>query len=184
MSEIETPFDQEVVETPAKEETRTFTQDELEAQLGSRLAREREKFGDYNDLKAKAEQFDELQAANKTELEKLMERAESAERERDEVAKTATEQAVSSAIIAEASRRGVIDPDDVVALLDKSSLSVEGSSVTGVAEAVGSLLEAKPHLLANQTPGPVDSGPRETADGEKEDPMLAIGRNILASTRR
>jgi hypothetical protein len=176
-NEAEVPQEVEVVEEKAEQ---TYTQAQLESIIKSRLKNQ----SDYDDLKAKAEQFDELQAANKTELEKLMERAESAERERDEVAKTATEQAVSSAIIAEASRRGVIDPDDVVALLDKSSLGVEGSSVTGVAEAVGSLLEAKPHLLANQTPGPVDSGPRETADGEKEDPMLAIGRNILASTRR
>ena len=180
MSENEAEVTLEPAEVVEEKAEQTYTQAQLESIIKSRLKNQ----GDYDDLKAKAEQFDELQAANKTELEKLMERAESAERERDEVAKTATEQAVSSAIIAEASRRGVIDPDDVVALLDKSSLGVEGSSVTGVAEAVGSLLEAKPHLLANQTPGPVDSGPRETAGGEKEDPMLAIGRNILASARR
>lgn len=55
------------------------SQDELDARIGRRLSREREKFADYEDLKAKSAQFDELEEAKKTEAQKLSERAEVAE---------------------------------------------------------------------------------------------------------
>ena len=41
---------------------RTFTQDEVNAIVTERLNRERAKYADYNDLKAKAEQCDAVQA--------------------------------------------------------------------------------------------------------------------------
>ena len=41
---------------------RTFTQDEVNAIVAERLSRERAKYADYNDLKAKAEQCDAVQA--------------------------------------------------------------------------------------------------------------------------
>ena len=50
---------------------RTFTQSELEAIIGDRLARERGKYADYDDLKGKAEKYDEYQASQQTDLEKL-----------------------------------------------------------------------------------------------------------------
>jgi hypothetical protein len=53
------------------------TQAELDARLSERLQRERAKFADYAELKAKAEQ---LEAANKSELEKATDRATKAEK--------------------------------------------------------------------------------------------------------
>ena len=41
---------------------RTFTQDEVNAIVAERLSRERAKYADYNDLKAKADQCDAVQA--------------------------------------------------------------------------------------------------------------------------
>ena len=49
---------------------KTFTQSQLDAIVADRLKREREKYPDYDDLKAKAARLDELEAANKSELEK------------------------------------------------------------------------------------------------------------------
>lgn len=46
------------------------SQDELNRVIGERIDRERAKFADYKDLKAKASKFDELEAANQSELEK------------------------------------------------------------------------------------------------------------------
>lgn len=43
-----------------------------------------EKYGDYDNLKAKAAKLDEIEAGNQTELEKLIKRAEKAEAERDD----------------------------------------------------------------------------------------------------
>lgn len=162
--------------TPAEE---TYTQADVERIVKSRF----KKFEDYEQLQAKAAKLDEIEAANKSELEKLMERAERAERERDEVAKKATQQAVKSAIVAEASRQGAIDPEDIVALIDVSSVVDEDGNVSDVAAAVKSLLEAKPHLAGTRTPKPVDQGARASAD-EKSDPALAIGRHILESSGR
>ena len=41
---------------------RTFTQDEVNTIIADRLNRERAKYADYDDLKAKASQADSLQA--------------------------------------------------------------------------------------------------------------------------
>jgi predicted nucleic acid-binding Zn-ribbon protein len=62
---------------------KTFTQEEVNAILGERLAREREKYEGINleELKAKAEQFDKLEEANKSELQKANDRAASLESE-------------------------------------------------------------------------------------------------------
>lgn len=60
---------------------RTFTQAEMDAIIGDRLNRERKKYADYEDLKAKAEKFDELKNASKTELQKATEKATALEQE-------------------------------------------------------------------------------------------------------
>ena len=68
-------------ETNAEGQNRTFTQEELNAIVGKRLAEEKSKFADYEDLKAKASKFDEMEEANKSELQKATERANSLEAE-------------------------------------------------------------------------------------------------------
>lgn len=54
-------------------------QEEFDKRLAQRLSRERSKFSDYDAIKAKAAKLDEIEAANKSELQKLAERAEAAE---------------------------------------------------------------------------------------------------------
>lgn len=56
------------------------SQKELEQALRTRLDRERAKFKDYGDLKAKADKFDQVTEAQKSELQLAIERAEAAER--------------------------------------------------------------------------------------------------------
>lgn len=65
------------------------SQDDLNRVIADRVSRERAKFADYSDLKAKAEQFEQLEAEKMTEAQKLQaqlneqtERAAQAERER------------------------------------------------------------------------------------------------------
>lgn len=60
------------------------TQAEFDAALKDRLARERDKFKDYGELKSKAAKLDEFEAANKTELERAQTEAQTA---KDELAK-------------------------------------------------------------------------------------------------
>jgi len=62
-------------------QNRTFTQEEVNAIVGKRLAEEKGKFADYEALKAKASKFDEMEEANKSELQKATERANALESE-------------------------------------------------------------------------------------------------------
>lgn len=68
-------------DTNDESQTRTFSQDEVNAIVGKRLAEEKVKYADYEDLKAKAAKFDEAEEANKSELQKATERAAALEKE-------------------------------------------------------------------------------------------------------
>ena len=59
-----------------------FSQAELDQIVTDRLARERKKYEGFDELKTKAAKLDEIEAANKTELEKATRRAEEAEQKR------------------------------------------------------------------------------------------------------
>lgn len=68
-------------------EPKTFTQEEVNSIVAERLGRDRQKYADYDSLKEKAEKFDQLQEANKTELEKANERANKLEAELADIKK-------------------------------------------------------------------------------------------------
>jgi hypothetical protein len=55
------------------------TQEELNAIIEGRLSRERAKYSDYSDLKAKASKFEEAEEEKKSELEKVATKAQKAE---------------------------------------------------------------------------------------------------------
>lgn len=63
----------------------TFTQEQLDAIIGDRLSRERAKYADYDALKEKAGKYDELEQANKTELQKEREKAEQLQKQLDDL---------------------------------------------------------------------------------------------------
>lgn len=66
---------QQGTQTAETQPEKTFTQAELDAVVGDRLKRERAKYADYEDLKAKAAQYDAVQEAGKSELQKAQEQA-------------------------------------------------------------------------------------------------------------
>ena len=70
------------VETNATEtEAKTFTQDELNAIVSDRIKREKEKYAGYAELKEKAEKFDQMEEASKSEIQKMTEKASKLEAE-------------------------------------------------------------------------------------------------------
>lgn len=97
-------------ETPPTEEGSSFTpvttQDDLNKIVAERVNRERAKYADYKDLKAKAAKYDEAEEATKTEVQKAADRATAAERERDE----ARAEMLRFRI---ASQHGITDADDI-----------------------------------------------------------------------
>lgn len=62
-------------------EDKTFTQAELDKIVGERLSRERAKYEGFDKLKEKAAKYDEMEEANKTELQKMSEKAQALEAE-------------------------------------------------------------------------------------------------------
>lgn len=67
----ETNTNPEIKATQSEPE-KTFTQDDVNRIVTSRLS----KYSDYEELKAKAAKFDEAEEANKSELQKAIERAD------------------------------------------------------------------------------------------------------------
>lgn len=70
----------EATEQEASEFKAPASQDELDRIIAARIARERNKFSDYDEVKARAAKLDEIEAANKTEAEKVAERLAAAEK--------------------------------------------------------------------------------------------------------
>lgn len=66
---------------PARgEDGKTFTQADLDRIVADRLKREQTKYSDYADLKAKADKLDQLEQANKSEVERAAAKTAEAER--------------------------------------------------------------------------------------------------------
>lgn len=77
---IESDAGKDTTGKPAGNDGRTFTQSELDRMVEQRIARERAKFADYDQIKADAAELAKIRDAEKTELQKAMERADAAEK--------------------------------------------------------------------------------------------------------
>ncbi len=69
---------------------KTFTQAEIDAIIEGRLAREKQKYADYESLKEKADKYDEFQQQDKSELQKANEKADALQAELDKLKKEGT----------------------------------------------------------------------------------------------
>ena len=77
----------ETVNQEVATEEKMFTQAEVDAIVGDRLKRDRAKYADYDAVKEKAARFDEMEEANKSELQKATERATALQTELDSIKK-------------------------------------------------------------------------------------------------
>ncbi len=152
---------------------KTFTQADVDRIVQERLARAPKAPADYDDLKAKAGKFDELEAANATELEKAQKRAEAAEKAAADAVDRARQSDLRSAVIAEATKAGAVDPVAVFSLLKKDAVTVgDDGQVTNADPAVKELLELKPYLVGTASStttttktGSADGGARGSGGG-------------------
>lgn len=74
-----------VTQETAQTEERTFTQAELNAIVANRVKEVSAKYGNYEELKEKAQKFDEQVEASKSDLQKATERADSLQAELDAI---------------------------------------------------------------------------------------------------
>ena len=145
------------------------SQDQFDRMVKDRIARVKATPpADYEDLKAKASKFDELDAANKSELEKANERAERAEKERQDAIETANKRLIAAEILAEASAQKALKPEHMHRLIDTGEVTVgDDGQVTGVKEAVQAFLKANPEYVGRPS-GSADQGAREGSAGVKQ----------------
>lgn len=77
---------------------RTFTQEEVNAMIDKRFARQWEKYGNLDELKAKADKLDQIEEASKTELQKATEKAASLQAELDNLKQAAAVREIRSRV--------------------------------------------------------------------------------------
>ena len=158
----------------------TLTKAELDARMAdvrkgveSSLSK---KFADYDDLKTKATQLDELKNADKTESQKLQE----AIKERDEKLQSlpSTVRRQTLRFVALADKKGFIDAED--AFLHVGDVDLDDAAA--LEKALDELAARKPHLVGKNTPrGDGGGGPRG-GSGDDTDMSSRI-RRMAAGAR-
>lgn len=151
---------------------RTFTQDDLDKAVSDRVNREKAKlakFADYDDLKAKAEQFDELTAAQKT----------AEQRAADDLAKAqkAAADALAEAVRYKAAGKAGIDPES-----DDFALIGSGDEETVMTRAarLGVLLASERELAQLKE----QQGRTQVPDSGRPRPVLRPGATPVDATGR
>ena len=148
---------------------RTFTQDDLDKAVRDRLNREKAKYADYGDLKAKADQYDELTAAQKT----------AEQRAADDLAKAqkAAADALAEAVRYKAAGKAGIDPES-----DDFALIGSGDEETVMARAarLGALLASERELSQLKE----QQGRTQVPDSGRPRPVLRPGATPVEATGR
>lgn len=146
--------------------TVTLTQAEFNEKIQKRLERDRKKYADYDDLKAKAKAHDE--ALRQAELEKmteverletfLQEKSEELERykqESEQAMKEAEELRIRTAFEAKARDAGIKYVEDAYRLADAellANIKVSDAGVDGIDEVIKDIATNKPFLLSPAQP--------------------------------
>lgn len=141
----------------------TFTQEQVNAMISKRVNEEKAKYADYEAMKEKAGKYDELQNAGKSDLQKEKERADSLQKELNQLKKDNSVKAVRDKVAAETKVPAELLTGDTE------------EACKAQAEAI--MKFAKP----NNYPGPKPSGTRDTgAGGSNDDEYRELARNLFS----
>lgn len=134
------------IQTQETQPENTFTQADIDRIINKRFA----KYADYDELKAKAEKLDEIEEANKSELQKVTERADKLQSELDRInaenqirdirSRIADETGVPASLLTETTEEGCRDqaqqiltfakPQGYPAVRDAGEVTTAGKSTT------------------------------------------------------
>ena len=138
-------------EETQEQETQTFTQEDVDRIVQERLARAKpKKPADYDDLKAKAERLDALEAENQSETERMVAEARR-EVEAEVTERFMTERVLDKIEVAAAGRFQDVE-DARLRLGARAAEFVDDGAVDteAIKAAVDEVLEAAPHLAVKQ----------------------------------
>lgn len=165
---------------------RTLTQDDMDREVGRRLAKEREKitktYGDLDELKKAKDRLDEIEAAGKSELEAAQERLAALEGEKDSTKAQLQEARLEAAVAAKAGAKGIVDVDLALAALSRSDITVDfddkgkPKDIDGVLD---ELVKQRPALTGKTGSTGFDGGARgsvRTGGGASMDDMIRARR--------
>lgn len=171
-------------------ETKTFAQADVDRIVADRLARERARFADYDELRRKAGQLDELADKQKTDLERAVERARrEGGAEAQAVANQRLVRAEARALAASARFR---DAADAVAFLnlDGTFVDKDGNVDTAALRSqLDELAKQKPYLLtdsdavADAARAGIGAG-SQTGTGNDVAPGIGRIRNAYSTSTR
>jgi hypothetical protein len=149
--------------------TGALTQADVDRIVAAKVSQKLKAYGDVEDLKRKAAQYDSLQESQKTETQKLTDKIRELEA-RDAQRETERQKdRVATATVREAARLGFRDPDDALAHVERRIDSVEfgdDGQPTNVGKLLSGLLKDKPYLASVN--GSADGGQRgESSEGKQ-----------------
>lgn len=149
---------------PKPDEPKTFTQEDVNALMARQKRELLAEQPDLTELRAKAKKYDEIEEANRSELEKAQKEADEARAEAAKLKEAARTSTTRSAIMSEAAKaeRKLHDPSAAVDFLmgaDSSLVELdEDGTPKNIAEAMDELLKKRPYLVAT------GGGRRDAAD--------------------
>ena len=153
-----------------QEQTRTFTQDELDAIISKRLARERKAW--------EAQLEEERKKAQMTEAEKAKADADDKSKEWERKVKAANERIFQAEVKASAAELGIVDPE-VAFLMIKDNVDEDLSNINQLLE---DLIKQKPYL--KKSPANIGGGTNPGASqNAKENPWLPEYFNLTKQAR-
>lgn len=167
----------------------TFTppasQADLDRIIQDRVARERNKFADYDDLKAKATEYDQFKESSKTEQQKAIDAAklEGA----NEVTGKFTTRIVNAEIKATAATLGFSDPGDAVALfgdISKVAITDDGPDAEAIKTKLADIAKNKPYLLKGENGPKVATRPKPKTGSESTETNAPAGKSRAAAALR
>jgi hypothetical protein len=160
-----------------KPEVKTYTQEQIDKMIADRVARERKKFGDYEDLKTRASEYEKLleekRLAELSEKERLEEIAKKHESEKQTLAQQLAElqsvnkrEKVVNEFIKLATSANIAYIDDALKLADLAAVEFdESGKPVGVDAIVSALVQDKPFLLgAKKEPKTIGGSSNPTPD--------------------
>lgn len=148
------------------------SQEEFDRAMGKRLAKEREgitkKYGDLDELHKKAKEYDDIQAAGQSELEKTQAERDALKQQQGSLGEQLSQARLEAKIAALAPSKGIVDVDLALAALDRSDIKVEfdeNGQPKNVTAVVDELLKQRPALAGKGTSTGFGGGTRGNGSG-------------------